>query len=233
MNLQRKNIGNTTSFKHFSQDRKLAFETEITNFMKKNIVFVAFFLCSQVILAQSYRTAAGLRLGSGRGIGLSVQQKVAKYSTIEGIFSPSFNNRGASLDLLYEQHHKILIKRFNIYMGAGLHKDWRPSGDEKSSQADAGFVGIIGGEITFRKINVSWDYKPALNLLGGDTHLSGQSAITLRVILVKQKKKKINWRFWEKKKSKKEQRQDKRKKKKKSKTAKKEKKKFNWRFWER
>ena len=117
-------------------------------------------------------------------------------------------------------------------MGAGLHKDWRPSGDKNEDKADAGFVGIIGGEITFRKINVSWDYKPSVNLIGGSTHLSGQSAITLRVVLVKQKKKKVNWKFWEKKKTKKEQRQKERKEKKKNKKKSKEKKKINWRFWE-
>ena len=67
-------------------------------------------------------------------------------------------------------------------------------------------------------------------MIGGDTHLAHQSAISLRVILVKQKKKEINWKFWKKKKSKKEQRRDKRASKK---EPEKEKKKINWKFWEK
>ncbi len=199
--------------------------------MKKiNLVITLLFLVSQMGITQAYRTAVGLRLGTGAGPALSVQQKIAKYSTIEGIFQPNFRDNVSSLDLIYEQHYKILIKRVNIYMGAGLHKDWRPKDHELEldEKADAGFVGIIGGEVTFKNFNVSWDYKPSVNVLGGDTHFAHQSAITLRAIVVKQKKKKINWRFWKKKKSKKEIRKEKRAKRNK---PEKEKKKFNWKFW--
>jgi hypothetical protein len=199
---------------------------------KTNLIVTLLFLMSQMGITQSYRTAVGLRLGTGAGPAISVQQKIAKYSTIEGIFQPNFSDNISSLDLIYEQHHKILIKRVNIYMGAGLRKDWRPTNHklELAKKADVGFVGIIGGEVTFKKLNVSWDYKPSANLLGGKTHLAHQSAITLRVILVKQKKKKVNWKFWKKRKSKKEQRKDKRASRKK---PKKEKKKINWKFWEK
>lgn len=201
--------------------------------MKKiNLVITIICLMSQLGIAQSYRTTVGLRLGTGAGPAISVQQKVAKYTTIEGIFQPNFRDNISSLDLIYEQHYKILIKRVNIYMGAGLHKDWRPTDHklELEEKADLGFVGIIGGEVTFKKLNVSWDYKPSINVMGGETHLAHQSAITLRVILVKQKKKKINWKFWEKEKSKKELRKEKRASRK---EPKQEKKKINWKFWEK
>jgi hypothetical protein len=199
---------------------------------KTNLIITLLFLMSQFGISQSYRTAVGIRLGTGAGPALSIQQKIAKYSTIEGIFQPNFKENISSLDLIYERHYKILIKRVNIYMGAGLHKDWRPTNHELEleEKADAGFVGIIGGEVTFKKLNVSWDYKPSANVMGGKTHLAHQSAITLRVIIVKQKKKKINWRFWKKKKSKKEQRKGKRASRK---EPAKEKKKVNWRFWEK
>ncbi|MFK7774448.1 MAG: hypothetical protein AB8F94_20060 [Saprospiraceae bacterium] len=199
---------------------------------KTKLIITLLFLILQSGISQSYRTAAGIRLGTGAGPAITIQQKIAKYSTIEGIFQPNFKDNVSSLDLIYERHHKILIKRVNIYMGAGLHKDWRPTNHELEldEKADAGFVGIIGGEVTFKKLNVSWDYKPSINMLGGDTHLAHQSAISLRVILVKQKKKKINWRFWKKEKSNKEKRKDKRAEKKK---PAKEKKKINWRFWEK
>ena len=199
---------------------------------KTNLIITLLLLIAQLGIGQSYRTAVGLRLGTGAGPAISVQQKIAKYSTIEGIFQPNFKDNVSSFDLIYEQHHKILIKRCNIYMGAGLHKDWRPTNHEFeiNEKADLGLVGIIGGEITFKKLNVSWDYKPSYNVVGGKSHFAHQSAITLRVVLVKQKKKKINWKFWKKKKSKKEQRKDKRAKKK---APKKEKKKINWKFWKK
>ncbi|MFK8008520.1 MAG: hypothetical protein AB8H03_19330 [Saprospiraceae bacterium] len=199
---------------------------------KTNLIITLLFLMSQIGISQSYRTAAGIRLGTGAGPALSIQQKIAKYSTIEGIFQPNFRDNVSSLDLIYEQHYKILIKRVNIYMGAGLHKDWRPTNHELEleEKADLGFVGIIGGEVTFKNFNVSWDYKPSVNVMGGDTHFAHQSAITLRAIIVKQKKKKINWRFWKKEKSKKEKRKDKRAARK---DPKEEKKKINWRFWKK
>ena len=183
----------------------------------------------QIGQSQSYRTAAGLRLGTGAGPALSVQQKVAKYSTIEGIFQPNFSNNVSSLDLIYERHYKILFKRVNIYMGGGMHKNWYPVKTEFENEAHTGFVGIIGGEVTFKRVNVSWDYKPSTNVIGGETNFAHQSAITIRAIIVPQKKKKVNWKFWKKKKSKKEQRQDKRA----SKKNKSEKKKSKWKFWKK
>jgi hypothetical protein len=165
--------------------------------MKKiKLIISLIFLLSQITMCQSYRTAVGIRLGTGAGAELSVQQKVAKYSTIEGIFQPSFKDNISSLDLIYKQHYKILVKRVNIYLGVGLHKDWRPTNHQSEKKADAGFVGIIGGEVTLKKMNVSWDYKPSINVLKGENHLAHQSAITLRLIIVKQRKKKIKWRFW-------------------------------------
>lgn len=205
--------------------------------MKKTaIIILITLLISSNNWAQSYRTAAGLRLGTGQGSGiaLSVQQRVGKYSTIEGIYQPNFNDSESSLDLIYEHHNKILFKRFNIYTGGGLHKDWRPTDHENIDKAHFGFVGIMGGEITFRKISVSWDYKPSYSVVGGPGHFSHNSAITLRAIIVKQKKRKINWKFWEKDKSRKEKRQERREDRKKEKEKKKNKteKKSKWKFWE-
>ncbi len=205
--------------------------------MKKTaIIFFLILLIPEINWAQSYRTAAGLRLGTGQGSGiaLSVQQRVGKYATIEGIYQPNFNDSESALDLIYEHHNKILFRRFNIYTGGGLHKDWRPENHENIDKAHFGFVGIMGGEMTFKKLSVSWDYKPSISVVGGPSHFAHQSAVTLRVILVKQKKRKINWKFWEKKKSRKEKRQEKRedRKKEKEKKKKKSEKKSKWKFWE-
>lgn len=198
---------------------------------KTTIIFLFSFLSSAVLFAQAYRTVGGLRLGtgSGSGIAISLGQKIGKKSTIEGIFQPSFNSSVSSADILYKQHNKILFKRFNIYTGAGLHKEWRPQDDENASKAHAGFSGIIGGEMTFKKLNVSWDYLPSVNVIGGDTKFQHQSAITLRMVIVPKKKKKINWKFWKKKKSKKEIRKERRAEKRKPKETKKP----WWKVWEK
>lgn len=201
---------------------------------KSTILFLTFLMINSFVDAQSYRTTAGLRLGTGSGSGIAVSgaQRIAKHSTIEGIFQPSFNdNSGGALDLLYKQHNKILFKRFNLYTGAGLHKEWQPKNQELTDQADTGFSGIIGGEISFKKLNVSWDYLPSINVMGGKTNFQHQSAITLRMIIVPQKKKKINWKFWKKEKSKKEKRQERREERKKNKDKKEEKKSW-WKFWD-
>ena len=172
---------------------------------KTATILILFSLYTSTLFSQAYRTAAGLRLGTGEGAGvaLTVQQLISKGTTIEGIFQPSFNGSDAALDLIYEKHNKILFRRFNIYSGGGIHKVWRADNTENQSKADFGLVGILGGEMTFKKISVSWDYKPAMNLLGGSTNFSHQSAISVRMILVKQKKRKINWKFWKKKEKKK------------------------------
>ncbi|MFT5168853.1 MAG: hypothetical protein ACI8P3_004098 [Saprospiraceae bacterium] len=145
--------------------------------------------------AQRYRTAAGVRLGSN--FGFSVQQKVFKYTTLEAIFQvPLRSTDNAQITILYEEHRKLLGKRLNFYYGAGVHKGWAAG----SENPDPSGVSLIAGiEMSLDRLNISMDYKPAINAFSGDRFLESQSALTLRYIFVKQKKKKRNWKFWKKK----------------------------------
>ena len=197
----------------------------------KNITIYLFFLlnCTNLI-GQSYTTAAGLRIGDG--IGVSVQQKIAKFSTIEAILKPSINSDITSIDILYEHHQRVISKRFNIYMGGGLHKAWYSETSDDFGKANAGLTGIIGGEFSFKKINVSWDYKPTADFLGGDDdklNLSHGTAVSLRYIIVPQKKNE-DWKIW-KKETREKRKEDKAKKKKKE-ERKKRRKEAGWKFWE-
>lgn len=77
---------------------------------------------SSELSAQSYVTAAGLRAGTE--LGLTIQQRVHKTGTIEGIATT--NRYRWQVQTLYEYHRRFLGKRFNYYIGIGPH-----FGDEK------------------------------------------------------------------------------------------------------
>lgn len=198
--------------------------------MKNITIFILLLFSSQILVAQSYRTAVGLRLGTN--IGISAKQKVAKFSTLEAIFAPSLNSDETSFDLLFAQHKRILSKRFNIYVGGGLHKAWREEAADDFGKADAGIAGIIGGEFSIRKLNLSWDWKPTVDLFGGDgtqTVNLKNSAVTVRYIFVPQKKNE-DWKVW-KKDTRVKRREDKAKEKEKE-ERKARRKKAGWRIWE-
>ena len=162
--------------------------------MLRILILAGLLLLVGEVNAQRYRTAAGARLGSNFGI--SVQQKVFKYSTIEGIFqAPLRSTDDAKFTILYEEHRKLIGKRLNFYYGAGIHKGWAAS----SEDPDPSGVSLIAGiEMSLDRLNLSMDYKPAINAMSGVRFFESQSALTLRYIIVKQKKKKIKWKFWKK-----------------------------------
>lgn len=166
--------------------------------MKKILtVFTFFCLCIQMN-AQKYQTAAGARVGSR--FGLSVQQKVLKNSTIEGIFQTNIGSKDdIMLTFLWEQHNKLIGKRLNFYYGAGIHKGWIVSNSVESKLEDPSGLSLIAGlEMTLGRLNLSLDYKPVINVISGERFYESQSALSLRYVFIKAKKKKKNWKFWKK-----------------------------------
>ncbi len=146
--------------------------------------------------AQRYRTAAGVALGT-TGFGISIQQKIFKYSTIEGIFQAPIRSTDATkITILYEEHKKLIGKRVNFYYGAGFHKGWAASAEDPDP---SGATIIVGAEMSLDRLNISMDFKPAINVISGVRFIESQGGLSLRYILVKQKKKKFNWKFWKKK----------------------------------
>lgn len=168
--------------------------------------------------AQSYTTAAGIRLGTD--LGITVQQRVAKRVTVEGILQSSLRRDEMLLTALLEKHNPVLTKRFNIYTGGGLHTGWKTNNNEDFKNP-FGVTGVIGAEFSIGRVNLSYDFKPAFNITGGDKRFYGQTAVSARYIFVKQKvfndilkkrkkkqkakrkaqrkkdRKPINWKFWE------------------------------------
>ncbi len=169
--------------------------------MNKNIVFIFLIglFWTTSLSAQRYRTAAGLRLGSP--FGLSVQQVLWGQNTIEGILTLHPKANESALTLLFENHRKILSKRFNYYVGVGPHIGWIDNREGFDNPYGVTFIG--GLEFAMKNTVLSWDYKPAVNLSGGRNTIYHQTGISLRFIIIKKKKKKINWKFWQKRNKKK------------------------------
>lgn len=162
------------------------------------------------LIAQSYNTAMGMRFGTE--IGLTMQQRLTKKVTAEAIFQSSIKNEQSSLTLLLEKHNNILGKGFNIYMGAGPHRTWYTS-EESGATTATGLTGVAGAELTLGRINMSWDYKPQVNVWGGEKSFDSNTAISLRYVLVKKKKNPLINLSGDKKKKKQKQKEKRKRKK--------------------
>lgn len=158
--------------------------------MKKSGVVLMILLGTAMTgYSQKYRTAIGPRIESDR-LGVSIQQKIYERSTLEGI--ATIGTREFSGTLLYEWHRPLLGERFNYYIGAGAHV-----GRLKDYGVFTGGDIILGVEY---KVNglpflLSADVKPAVHINHEDW-INLSSGISVRYVLVKEKKqKKSIWPF--------------------------------------
>lgn len=162
-----------------------------------------------------------MRLGTDWGI--TAKQRIAKKTTIEAILQSGISRSDVILNLLVEQHASIISRRFNLYTGAGLHGGWLDKPEDSNLKNPFGISGIVGLEFTPGKLNFSYDFKPTLNLVGGEKKFQLQTGLSIRYIIIKRKWEPIK-KFKQNLKDKKEQRKKKKKK---------QQKKRNWRFWEK
>lgn len=177
--------------------------------MKKMTLFLGFFLCTTLLFAQKYTTAAGLRLGTDWG--LTVQQRLTDRWTGEFILQSSLAREEMLVTALAEKHMRLVFKGINLYGGAGLHKGWNTQQDLENPVTDPFGVTLIGGaELTVGRLNFAYDFKPAINLSGGEKNFYTQSGISVRYVLIKDKA----FKDWQKTKKKKKKQKAKAKKKK-------------------
>ncbi len=154
------------------------------------IILLCLTICLSDLNGQSYNNAIGLRMGTDWG--MTFKQRVAKRITVEGILQSSLQREEAILTLMLEKHFNFITRRLNIYWGGGIHKGWIDDVYQESSVQDPfGMSFIIGGEFTLGKINLSYDLKPAFNVVGGEKRMYTQSGISVRYVLTKRKK--YNW----------------------------------------
>ncbi|MDQ3140708.1 MAG: hypothetical protein M3Q56_00510 [Bacteroidota bacterium] len=149
-------------------------------------VFISFLPCC----SQKYITSIGFRLGTEAGV--SIQQRLAKHITAEGILLKSFKTNDNVLILLAEDHNSIITRRLNIYFGVGPH--WYFHRDS-FNVLPSGFSLLGGVEFTIGRANLSWDILPAFNFVGAERIFDYKTAISIRYVLLKEKKKKWNWKW--------------------------------------
>ena len=178
------------------------------------ILFILTFL-SVELMAQSYNTAAGMRLGTEWG--LTVKQRVAKKTTIEAILQSSLQREEFTVTVLGEQHYPLISRRLNVYAGAGLHKGWHTNSLEEAYQDPFGLSFVTGIEFTLGRLNLSYDFKPAVNISGGEKGFYSQTGVSMRYVLAKRKWLQGKNKNKKKKKNKRKGKQDK----------------FDWKIWKK
>lgn len=194
--------------------------------MNKYALALVALLLAQLTFSQSYDLAAGVRLGTD--LGLSVKMRIPPIDenfTGELILQTSLERQEGLLTVLGEQHFPLITRRINLYAGIGLHAGWLEEDPDRALdyKAPAGISMIGGAELNFKKINISVDFKPAINLSGGEKTFYSQSAVTLRIIPFKR------YAIFESPRQKrKKARQDRRRKKAKDRASRGKK---SWRFW--
>ncbi|MFT4758212.1 MAG: hypothetical protein ACI9XO_001352 [Paraglaciecola sp.] len=161
--------------------------------MNKQVTSLFFLLAFSISgYAQLYTTALGLRMGTDWGF--TVQQRVLDKVTIEGIMQSSLQREEVMITGMVQQHYPLITKGLNVYMGAGMHKGWNTS-EPDVNQIDVpaktdnpmGVSLVVGGELTLGRLNISYDFKPAFNLKGGEKSFYTQSGVSLRYVIVKNK----------------------------------------------
>lgn len=175
--------------------------------MKRKTLILGILIISSLHLgAQSYDTSIGVRLGTDMGV--TIKQRIAKRVTLEGIIQNSFIREEAVVTLLAEKHMPFISRRFNFYTGGGFHKGWLSVPEGATAIEDPfGITLIAGVEFTIARLNISWDFKPAINIVGGQKRIYSQTGVSLRYVINKRelfnrkkgrnKKNKVNWKFWE------------------------------------
>lgn len=162
-------------------------------------LFASLFIVSTV-QAQSYKTAAGIRVDNG--VHLTVQQYLTDNWTAEGILHSSVGSKDLGITLLAEKHQKILFRNTNLYYGAGGHYYWKneaPRAETGIANNVYGLSFIGGAEVSLGRLNVSIDWKPELHLSESSQVFDWNgAAISVRYILAKRERKTIkDWKVWD------------------------------------
>lgn len=152
--------------------------------------------------AQSYDFAVGMRVGTEWGATAQLRlPQVHKNFVVEGILQSTIGRDEGSFTLLAKQHRPLISRRLNLFYGGGGHGGWSNEVDGESGRTfngPVGLTGIVGLEATVGRFNLSYDYKPAINVSGGQNVIDTHTAVSVRYVIAKrhsiwskQKEKKI------------------------------------------
>jgi len=154
--------------------------------MKKLLLIVCLFCIGTLAQAQDYGTGIGIRGGSANG--LTIKHFISNDVAIEGIVATRWN--GLNLTGLYEIHAPAFNEPgFNWYYGFGAHLgfwdgDHSHWDDDNSNHTIFGIDGILGLEYNIREIpiNLSLDWKPALNIFGDSDFWGDGFGLSVRYV---------------------------------------------------
>lgn len=152
--------------------------------MKNILVVLLLFAVVLPVSAQRYFTAAGVRLGTDWG--LTVEQRLAKRWTTQVLLNYSNENDLTLFTILGERHQPLIGKRINVFMGAGAHFGSFDGRKRETYPDGPKGITLIGGlEATFGRLNVSFDFKPAINLVDTERTIYPQSGLSVRYVIAK------------------------------------------------
>lgn len=147
--------------------------------MKYLIAIFSLMTCMP-IEAQSYFTAGGVRLGTENG--LTIQQRIFKNTTLEGIVLSGFKSDDLSAGILIQKHYPLLFKNFNVLTGVG-YQTKRENQVEFGTNQYHGAALQGGIELTIGRFNVAWDYKPVI-YFDAPRSFQSESGISLRYVFI-------------------------------------------------
>ena len=150
------------------------------------LILLAFCALPALVSAQNYETAIGVRAGAFNG--LTVKHFVTNTHAVEGILSFRWN--GFTATGLYQVHDNAFdANGLQWYYGFGAHIGfWNGRNvrwaDDNASYVVIGADGVIGLEYTFSEIpvNISLDWKPALNIIGYSGFWADGGGLSIRYV---------------------------------------------------
>lgn len=151
----------------------------------RKLIFLVMILAGLSITnaeAQNYDHAIGLR--GGPGTGFTYKQFTGENIALEGILTMRW--KGFIATGLYEIHRDDFnVLGMDWYYGVGAHAGvWNNDDDDEHSGTLIGADAIVGIEYTFKEIpiNVSLDWKPAINLIYGSDFWVDSGALSIRYV---------------------------------------------------
>jgi len=156
--------------------------------MKKiTLLLIGFIFTITAVNAQLYKTTIGIRGGLYSGV--TLKHFVANTSAVEILVATRWS--GIQATALIEFHDELGgSENFLWYYGFGGHVGTYESKNTPKGHPDningsyttLGIDGIIGIEYSFSEvpINISLDYKPAINILGSQYFASDAAAFSIR-----------------------------------------------------
>lgn len=162
----------------------------LTVFMMRKIFLLSVvlsFLGVRASAQHAYKVGVGVRLNYGYG--LSIKYNMTQKKSVEGIVYTRW--KGINITGLYQIHAPAFkTAGWRWYYGVGGHIGfWRdgprygnPWFDNPNAYTVIGGDGILGLEYTFKEIplNLSLDWKPAINLIGYQGLWLDDVAVTAR-----------------------------------------------------